>query len=244
MAQFQPPVYHPDKQTSLDGHCLSMCIDRYKASFHQLFRISFTYLWHSCYNYTFMESRRHLRVLPSNAPNLSESDAIHRSPTQSLELDRSLQTCPDFNNDIDCRICGLQHACSNCLQEDHGARACKKRILRVSSGNVGSIEPVTSLSGSKVEVHEHYTTKASTALMRGSDHLAHVALRLDQRRSRRGLDSRHKLPLYYRAELQSPRYIAYREKARSKGSKNQTWPDNVEEAFQRGSWLTKWYDLP
>lgn len=181
-----------------------------------------------------MEPRRHLRVLPSNAPTLSDSDAIHRSPTQSLELDRSLQTCPNFNNDIDCRVCGLQHACSICLRSDHGSHACKNRILRISSGNVGSNGPATSFSDSKVDFRGDYGPKASTALVRGPDHLAHVALRLDQRKSRRGLDQRHRLPLYYRAELQSPRYIAYRAKARSKGSKNQIWPDNIEEAFQRG----------
>lgn len=182
-----------------------------------------------------MESRRHLRVLPSNAPTLSDSDGIHRSPTQSLELDRSLQTCPNFNDDIDCRVCGLQHACSICLQADHGSYACKNRILRVSSGNVGSNGPVTSFSDSKVDIDRHYAPKTSTALVRGSDDSAHVAIRLGQRRSRRGLDARHKLPLYYRAELQSPRYNAYRAKARSKGSKDQIWPDNIEEAFQRGS---------
>jgi len=175
-----------------------------------------------------------LRVLPSNAPTLIDSDGIHRSPSQSLLLNRSLQTCPNFNNDIDCRVCDLQHACSTCFEADHGSHACKKGILRISSGHVGSSRSVTSFVDSKVDLHGHFAPKSSTTLMRGPDHSAHVALKLDQRKSRRGFDPRNKLPLYYRAELLSPRYNKYREKCRSKGSKEQPWPDNLEEAFQRG----------
>lgn len=180
-----------------------------------------------------MESRRHLRVLPSNAPTLPDSDAIHRSPTQSLELDRSLLICANFNNDIDCRVCGLQHVCSTCFEPDHGSYACKKGVLRVSSGNVGSGGPVTNYGDFKVVCGGQYAIKPSPVLDRGLDNSA-LESRLEHRKSHRGLKSRTKSPLYYRAELLSPRYVAYRKKCREKGSKDQTWPDHVEEAFQRG----------
>lgn len=168
-----------------------------------------------------MEARRHLRVLPSNAPILADNDGIHRPPSQSLGLDGSLQTCPNFNNGIECRICGNLHACSTCSQADHGSHACKKGILRVSSGNVGPNGPVSCLDESKLSLGGDHVSRASTTLVRGSNHSAHVAFKLEHRKSRRGFDQRSKLPLYYRAELQSPRYNAYRAKARSKGAKDQ-----------------------
>lgn len=179
-----------------------------------------------------MESRRHLRVVPSNAPTFPDSDAIHRSPTQ--ELDGSLPICPNFNNDIDCRVCGLQHACSICLDTDHGSYACKKGFLRVSSGNVGSGGPVTINRELKVVCGGHYAPKPSSALDRGLDNSALVASKLEHRKSRRALESKTKSPLYHRVEFQSPRYVAYREKCRNKGDEEQTWPDHLEEAFQRG----------
>lgn len=38
--------------------------------------------------------------------------------------------------------------------------------------------------------------------------------------------------MYWHVEFQTPRYRAYREKCRQKGSKDEKWPDRVEEAFQ------------
>lgn len=186
-----------------------------------------------------MESRRNLRVLPSNAPTLAGSEDIHRSPSESLAIRTSLPTCPNFNNGIECKLCGLLHACSTCLQPEHGSHACKKGILRVSSGNVGSNGLVPSPAASKADLDGRYSLKASTASTKAPDHSAQAALKLQYRKGRRGLDPFSGLPLYHRAELQSPRYNAYREKNRNKG-KDQVWPDHVEEAFQRGAlWIER-----
>jgi len=180
-----------------------------------------------------MESRRNLRVLPSNAPSAPENENIHRPPSENLGLHASLQICPNFNNGIDCMVCGLLHACSTCLQEGHDARRCKKGILRVSSGNVGSSEPATHSNNCKSEPDVHYPFGVSRPLSKAPDYSTRNARKLEHRRRQRISDPLSKLPLTYRSELLSPRYNAYRAKARSKGP-NQPWPDDLEEAFQEG----------
>ena len=183
-----------------------------------------------------MEARRNLRVLPSNAPLPAESETVHRSSSRDISIDTSVQTCSKFNNGVDCRVCGLLHACSRCLQEGHDARTCKKGILQVTSGNIGSTAPRVPSGDCKGNQDVHFHFKESRTLTRPSDYSFRNARKLERRKRQRFPDSLSSLPLTYRSELLSPRYNAYRTKANSKGS-NQTWPDFIEEAFQEGMWL-------
>ena len=177
-----------------------------------------------------MESHRNLRVLPSNAPIL-ESDNLHRSPSGNPGLHSSHQTCSKFNNGIDCKVCDLLHACSTCLQEGHDAQACKKGILRISSGNIGSSELLSNSKDYNNDSSVHYTSKASHTFLKEPEYKSRNALKLEHRRMQKLLDPLSRLPLSYRSELLSPRYNAYRAKARTKA----IWPDHIEEAFQEGT---------
>ena len=177
-----------------------------------------------------MESRRDLRVLPSNAPILAESENVHRSPPGNPGLHNSPRTCPKFNNGVDCRVCGLLHACSTCLQDDHDAQSCKKGILRASSGNIGSNELTINPSDSKSSAR-YASTHPRTAIKAPESSSRH-GLKLEHRKRQRVHLS--KLPLLYRSELLSPKYNTYRAKTRSKGP-DQTWPDHLEEVFQEGT---------
>lgn len=181
-----------------------------------------------------MESRRNLRVLPSNAPTLTKSEDVHNSSSSSDDLPTPLQPCPDFNNGTDCRVCGLLHACSTCLEPDHGSWNCKKGILQVSSGNVGSNGLFNHIAGSKVEIQGRSAYKLPSSQTKATDHSAQAALKLEHRRRRRGVDHLLGHIPVDRPELLSPRYNAYRAKSRGK-SKSQVWPDHLEEAFQQGA---------
>lgn len=192
-----------------------------------------------------MESRRNLRVLPSNAPTLAESEPIHACPGENLGNHTSPQTCPKFNDGLDCRICGLLHACSICLDEDHHARTCISGVPRVSSDNIGSSELAIHSNEFNTGSGVHYTSTVSHSLIRAPDYSNRNAIKLENRKRQRRLGQRapeplSRLPLFYRSELLSPRYNAYREKSRSKGA-NQKWPDHIEEAFQEGTLTTKTY---
>ena len=183
-----------------------------------------------------MESRRDLRVVPSNGHTLTEDETIRHSTLKNSPA--SVQTCPKFNNGLDCRVCGLSHACSTCLREDHDARSCKKGILRASSGNIGSNDLAIRSDEYKCEPDSHYGDTVSRTLVKLPEYSNRNAIRLEHRRRRKASDSYNRLPLSYRSELLSPRYNAYRAKARSKGS-NQTWPDHLEEAFQEGACILR-----
>ena len=177
-----------------------------------------------------MESRRDLRVLPSNAPIIADDGNVLRSPPGNPSLHASPRTCPKFNSGVDCRVCGLLHACSTCLQDDHNAQSCKKGILRASSGNRVSDDFTANLSDSKSKVR--YASTHSRTTVKAPESLSRHSLKLEHRKRQRGYLS--SLPLFYRSELLSPRYNAYRAKIRSKGP-DQPWPDHLEEAFQEGT---------
>ena len=183
-----------------------------------------------------MESRRDLRVVPSNGPTALAESATAPSST-SKNSPPSVQTCSKFNNGIDCRVCGLSHACSTCLREDHDARSCKRGILRVSSGNIGSNDLAIRSGAYKNDPDGSCETTVSHIVAKLPDHSNRNALKLERRRRRKAPDSYNRLPLFYRSELLSPRYNAYRAKTRSKGS-DQIWPDKLEEAFQEGAYFS------
>lgn len=147
-----------------------------------------------------MESRRNLRVLPSNAPTLVESESIHRSPLENPSLHMPPRTCPKYNNGIDCRFCSLLHACSTCLQDDHDTRSCKRGILTVSSGNIGSCELTIKTDDHKNSQGVHYASPASHTIVKAPESSTRNAIKLEHRRRKRGLDAYKRLPLFYRCK--------------------------------------------
>ena len=176
-----------------------------------------------------MESRRNLRVVPSNAPTLGRCEIIQCSPGQSSGSQILQRTCPEFNNDVDCRVCDLVHACSTCFSEDHNSRTCKKAVRQERLEN-GSVQELAANLGYSDRDFDEYASKTSQVHVKAPGHPAQTVLKVERRRIRRALDT--KLPLYYRAELLSEKYRSYRERSRNKGLG--VWPDHVEEAFQRG----------
>ena len=184
-----------------------------------------------------MEPRRDIRVVPSNGPILN---TLH-SASQDSQPSRP---CPNFNGGIDCRSCGYLHACSACLSISHGLHECKKGVLQISSGNMGQGGPyyhITGLQGNP-EPSLAFTPRAGFSL--GTEYSAQAAFKLQQRKSRREAERGSKAILFSRPELLSPRYNAYRDKYRSKGSKCTVWTDDIEEAFQAGQSAPRHHLLP
>ncbi|KAL6713886.1 hypothetical protein ACLMJK_008380 [Lecanora helva] len=177
-----------------------------------------------------MGSRQNLRVLPSNAPTLSDNESIHRSPSVHRSLQTSLQKCADLDRGTDCRALRVHNVEANSisLQDDQDVRECKKGILRPGSGNIGSSDKFSKPEECRSQ-DTHHVSSTSQVTIKASESSARNVVKSERRRRRRALETR--LPLYYRSELLSPKYVAYRAKARSKGL-DQPWPDHIEEAFQ------------
>ena len=184
-----------------------------------------------------MEPHRNLRVLPSNVPTLSED--VNSVSTAGQGLRTSPQTCPKFNSGLDCRVCELLHACSTCLDDDHGAQTCEKGARRPNPANNDSSKLAHSSSNYDAAPSVEFDTKMSHILLKSSSYSGCSTIKSEHRRRQRFVDqgvadSLEHLPLFYRSELLSPRYLDYRKKSRSKGL-SQKWPDHVEEAFQEGT---------
>ena len=178
-----------------------------------------------------MEPRRNIRVVPSNGPVLTNTP---QSIIEDSQPSRSLQPCPNFNHGIGCRSCAYLHACSACASISHGLHECKKKVLQVSSGNVGQGGPYYHVAGLQGTLESSHAFTPHAAFPLGSDHSAQAALKLQQRKSRREAERGSTSRPSNRPELKSARYNQYREKYRSKGSKCTVWPDDIEEAFQAG----------
>ena len=121
-----------------------------------------------------------------------------------------------------------------------------KKVLQVSSGNVGSSSLEPTFGVSKQITFDKYEAHDSPLSAISRCHSAQATLKLQRRKQRRGKDEEDPLdayPMYTQiitqAERLSPRYQAYREKQRKeffKGSKEQKWPDELEEIFQQGGY--------
>lgn len=107
-----------------------------------------------------------------------------------------------------------------------------KRVFQVTSGNLQSstVDNVDTLT--KVSYDGQVT---STSLPPSAD-VPPGAKRLGHRRRRRSPQPKDDfLPILSREELNSPKYAEYRERQRNnKRAGEAVWPDDLEEAFQRG----------
>lgn len=176
-----------------------------------------------------------LRVLPSNAtaPALPENDSGLLSRRIDLTETLSPGICQSYNRGGDCSTCNLLHICLRCKLHGHPATECKCGILRVSSGNVGSNAFQSRNTDFKEEHNPKYAFRPVSSLVNPPRHSAQAAIKAEHPR-RQQHSSWPSLPMYWHVEYQTPRYRAYRDKIRQKGSKDEKWPDRVEEAFQYG----------
>ena len=176
-----------------------------------------------------MERRKNLPMLPSNAPALSPRTSILSSQSEDQISPLSSQVCLNSDCSLECRIRNRHSVCSTYLRPEHGAYLCQSAVLRATSGNVNLTPLDPSIFDTKFRSDSHYESKPPATFVSPPYHTAQAAIRLTQKKERRNI--------WQRWELQSPRYLAYRRKARSKkaGSKEDVWPDDVEEAFQIGA---------
>ena len=185
-----------------------------------------------------MEPHRKLRVVPSNAPSLSESTSRHQLLTPEESEDAlSSHICPNFNHGFECKSCCRLHVCHICKRPDHGGGECKAGILQVSSGNTSANMFAPRHVNSKLEDYQGYDFEAESFTVNGALQSIPPTLRWEQHTRHRRVPDRQ--PNYWHVEFNTPRYRAYREKCRQKGSKEEAkWPDHVEEAFQMGSYTS------
>ena len=176
-----------------------------------------------------MERRKNLPVLPSNAPALSPRISILSAQSEDQISPLSSQVCQSYNGGLGCKVRDIHHICSLCQRSGHRAHLCQSAVLRATSGNVSLTPLDPSIFDNKFRNDSRYESKPSSTFANPPYHTAQAAIRLTQKKERRNI--------WQRWELQSPRYLAYRRKARSKkaGSKEDVWPDDVEEAFQIGA---------
>lgn len=175
-----------------------------------------------------MERRKNLPVLPSNAPALSPRTSILSSQSEDLISPLSSQVCQKYNRGPECKASDLDHIRSASPNLGYGAYSSQSGILRATSGNASVTPLEPSPFDTKFKGDGRYETRSTSAFVNPPYHTAQAAIRLTQKKDRRNI--------WQRWELQSPRYLAYRRKARSKkaGTKEDVWPDDVEEAFQIG----------
>ena len=175
-----------------------------------------------------MDTRKNLSVLPSNGHDLSPNPVIPSSISNGFDSLQS-QICQKFNRGLECRVCNLHHICSICEQSGHGAHFCQAANLRHGSRTASSTPSETGVFDSRSRATNHYAVKPPHLFPNPPYHTAQAAIRVAQKKERRNI--------WQRWELNSHRYQAYRRKARSKkpGSREDVWPDHVEEAFQIGS---------
>ena len=178
-----------------------------------------------------MDLQRNLRVLPSNAPALPENTG-YESSTLAESPDTLLpHICQNFNNGLGCKSCYNLHLCLNCRQHDHGAFECKNSVLQVTSGNAGVNALTSRHIGSDLGSPQACGFENGALPLDVPIHTVSVASRYEQPRRHTRRSEHH--PNYWHVEFNTPRYRAYREKCRQKGSREK-WPDRVEEAFQIG----------
>ncbi len=165
---------------------------------------------------TFMERRKNLPVLPSNAPALSPRTSILSSQSEDLISPLSSQVCWICHN-------------GPASNPGYGADTFQSSILRATSGNASVVRLEPSYLDNKFKSDSRQETTSASVLVNPPYHTAQAAIRLTQKKDRRNI--------WQRWELQSPRYLAYRRKARLKkaGAKEDVWPDDVEEAFEIGT---------
>ena len=181
-----------------------------------------------------MDLRKNLNVLPSNGVVLTPTASGPASMPDGLNGVQP-RVCQKFNRGLECRICNLPHLCSTCGQQGHGAHLCTSRSLRVTSGNSAGL-PRPPPGDLDVKTRSGHHANRPPPLDLSTNHPYHTAQahipRVVQRRERRS-------NIWKRWELTSPRYLMYRRKARAKksGTKEDVWPDHVEEAFQIGKLL-------
>ncbi|KAL9138702.1 MAG: hypothetical protein Q9175_000057 [Cornicularia normoerica] len=176
------------------------------------------------------------RVLPSNAPALPEdASGLLSTPTDLAET-LSSEICQNYNRGHDCSACSLPHVCLRCKQHGHPATSCESGILRVSSGNVGSSVLQSRNADLKTGNNQKYGLRPVSSLVNLPLHSAQAAIKAEHPRRQQELSwsSPKGIPMYWHVEWQTERYRRYREKCRLRGSKNEKWPDMVEEAFQIG----------
>ena len=181
-----------------------------------------------------MEQHLNARVLPSNA--LPDSASGLLSPPADLTETLSPEICQNYNRGNDCFACNAPHVCFRCRQYGHPATDCKSTILRASSGNVGPGTFQSSNTDLKLGNTQKHGFRPVSSFVNPPHHSAQAAIKAEhpRRQQHSSYSSLKGYPYYWHVEYQTPRYCAYRKKIREKGSKDEKWPDNVEEAFQLG----------
>ena len=179
-----------------------------------------------------MELQLDARVLASNALVLPENASGLLSPPTDLAETLSSEICQSYNCGNDCSACNLLHVCFRCREYGHPATDCKCGILRASSGNVSRN---TDLKTGDTQKHGF---RPVSSLVNPPHHSAQAAIKAEHPRRQQysSFSSLKGPPHYWHVEFETPRYQIYREKCRQKGSKDEKWPDRVEEAFQIGRW--------
>lgn len=175
-----------------------------------------------------MDLRKNLNVLPSNGVVLTPTASAPLSLLDNLDGVQH-HICQKFNRGLECRVCSLHHICSICEHAGHGAHSCNLGVLRGSCSNASELPTVTDGLAFKAR-SQHAYNRPPPLILKHPHHTAQAHIRVAQKKDRRS-------DIWQRWELQSPRYLAYRHKARTKksGTKEDVWPDHVEEAFQIGT---------
>ena len=177
-----------------------------------------------------MDLQRNLRVLPSNAPALPES---YQSTLEESPDTLSPHICQNFSRGLECKSCNNLHLCLICGQHDHGAGECRSGVLQATSGNAGANALTPRHIGFNLDSPQTCGFKAGSPPLDVPLHSVPAASRYEQQRRHSRRSERR--PNYWHVEFNTPRYRAYRDKCRQKGSREESkWPDRVEEAFQIG----------
>jgi len=175
-----------------------------------------------------MDPRHSQRIVPSNAPALTETSTT-KAPCPNEPLDfGSVGICSDFNQGRHCRVCGLHHICSSCGQNSHGAFECKASVSRPSTENFGSTHTEVTRVGTDQSTKREVVARAPLISTRPRYHTAQADLRLQRRRHRED-------NIWCPWERYCPSYMRYRERVnQKKHGEEAVWPDDVEQAFQVG----------
>lgn len=116
---------------------------------------------------------------------------------------------------------------------------CSKRVFQDTSGNLQS-SPVDNVDALTKESYDSQVTSRSPPA-------STQQVRTAERPDHKGRRHVRKLPILTKSELNSEKYLAYRARQRANIGKDgePVWPDDLEEAFQRGlSKCFKFYSLP
>lgn len=111
-------------------------------------------------------------------------------------------------------------------------------ILPSNAPSLGTECPKESPGLSSLESTPTVTRSTSSALHRDTrSHTIGGALQVQEKRRRKHNGAYSQDPLFTKAELNSTKYLTYREKVRRGGKKpqeEQIWTDELEEVFQLG----------